>query len=164
LTTAEKMETLALYVGESANPEVLAQAWEPVLFNQRHDISSMVDKVYQDSIEDYEHARRLADGEIGRESVLLYSHINTSGVGVPVVVFNSLGWQRTDVTEVDIPFSDSGIHDVALTDAHGAAVPVQFLSILRYSDGSIKQAHIAFVAREIPALGYAVYHALPNAS
>lgn len=164
LTTAEKLEVLTSLMGGASSPEVIAQAWEPVLFNERHDISSMVDKVYEDSLQDYEYARRLAESEIKREFALVDSHIDTSGAGVPVVVFNTLGWRRTDIAEVDIPFSDSGVHDFALMDGKGAAVPVQFLKILRGGDGGIRQARVAFIARDIPSLGYAVYHAIPHAS
>lgn len=163
LLTAEKLGVLTSLLGGAANSETLAQAWGPVLFNQRHDISSMTDKVYEDSLQDYGHARRLAEDEIRREVALLSSHIETSGAGVPVLVFNSLGWRRTDIAEVDIPFSDSGVHDFALMDGRGAVVPVQYLKILRGGDGGIRQARIAFIAGDIPPLGYRVYHAVPNA-
>jgi alpha-mannosidase len=66
--------------------------------------------------------------------------------------------------EADIPFSDSGVHDFALMDGRGAVVPIQFLKILRSGDRGIRQARIAFIARDIPPIGYAVYHAVPNAT
>jgi alpha-mannosidase len=73
-----------------------------------------------------------------------------------------LGWKRSDIAEVDVPFSDPGVEEFALLDSDGRTVPFQFSKMLRNDYGGIRQAHIAFLAREIPALGYAVYHAVPN--
>jgi alpha-mannosidase len=91
----------------------------------------------------------------------LAGHIDTRGDGVPVIVFNPLGWPRTDVAEVDFGFGDPGVQDVALRDAAGNATPVQFTEADRYSDGSLKRAKLVFIAREVPALGYATYRVLP---
>ena len=44
----------------------------------------------------------------------------------------------------------------------GKAVPIQMLSVLRNEDGGIRQARIAFIAKNVPGMGYAVYHAVPN--
>jgi alpha-mannosidase len=90
------------------------------------------------------------------------ARVDTSGKGVPITVFNTLGWRRTDVTEVDVPFSDPGVQQIALFDAEGNAVPMQFLNVLRNDDGGVRQARIAFIAHNIPAMGYAVYHVVPN--
>jgi alpha-mannosidase len=121
-----------------------------------------VDKVYEDSMQGYAHARRLAENLIYDSLDFIDARIDTSGKGVPITVFNTLGWSRTDVAEVEVPFSNPGVRELALFDSDGKPVPVQFLSILRNEDGSIRQARIAFVARDVPALGYTVYHAIPN--
>ena len=164
LTTAEKLGVIANAVGGANNHDAIEQAWEPVLFNQAHDLSSgvMVDKVYEDSMQRYEQARHLSEGIVRTEIESIVQNADTSGSGVPVVVFNMLGWPRADVTEVDVAFSDAGVRKFALVDSGGKPVPVQVLSVLRNEDGGIRQAHIAFIARDIPAFGYAVYHAVPN--
>src|SRR5207253_5488091 len=48
LTTAEKLNVIAGALGAPSSREMIERAWEPVLFNQAHDLSSgvMVDKVY----------------------------------------------------------------------------------------------------------------------
>ena len=53
------------------------------------------------------------------------AHIDTSGTGVPVVVFNTLGWPRTDVAEVDVAFTSPGVQSLTLTDAERKPVPIQ---------------------------------------
>jgi len=164
LTTAEKLSVMAGLLGASSQREAIEEAWEPVLFNQTHDLTSgvMVDKVYQDSLERYAHARLLAGNLINGSLDSIVAHADTSGNGNPLVVFNTLAWPRNDEIEVDVPFSEQGVRQFALFNAEGNAVPVQLLSVLRNEDGGIRQAHIAFIARDVPAMGYEVYHAVAN--
>lgn len=165
LTTAEKLSVMAGTFGAPYKGETIEQAWEPVLFNQAHDLSSgvMVDKVYEDSLQRYDHARSLVEDTMRVISESILAHIDTSGRGVPVAVFNVLGWPRTDEVEVEFAFSDSGVRKFALFDSDGATVPVQTLNTVRNDDGTIRQARIAFIASNIPAFGYTIYHAIPNA-
>ena len=164
LTSAEKLDVIAGVLGVPSKRELIDQAWEPLLFNQTHDLTSgvMVDKVYEDSMQRYAHARLLAENLINNSLDLIVTHVDTSGKGVPVTIFNTLGSSRTDETEVDVPFADPGVRQFALVDAEGKAVPTQILSELRNEDGGIRQARIAFIAQNVPAMGYAVYHAVPN--
>jgi alpha-mannosidase len=164
LTTAEKLSVLAGVLGAGGNREAIQQAWEPLLFNQAHDLTSgvMVDKVYEDSMQRYAQSRALAEKLIDGSLETIVSRIDTAGAGMPIAVFNTLGWPRSDVSEVDVPFTDAGVRRFALFDADGKAVPIQFLSVLRNEDGGIRQAKIAFIARNVPAMGFAVYHAVPN--
>lgn len=165
LTTAEKLSVIASVLGAPSNLELFDEAWEPLLFNQTHDLTSgvMVDKVYEDSMRRYGHGRLLAEELIRGSLDFIAARINTSGKGIPITVFNTLGWPRTDSAEVDVPFSEPGVQQFALFDSGGKAVPAELLNVLRNEDGGIRQARIAFIARNIPALGYAVYHAVPNA-
>jgi alpha-mannosidase len=164
LTTAEKLSVIAGALGTPPDPEAIERAWEPVLFKQAHDLSSgvMVDKVYDDSIQGYHHSRTLGQQMIDAGLDSIASHIDTSGPGVPVTVSNTLGWPRTDLAEVDVAFAGSGVQSLALSDSQGKPVQVQILSALRNDDGGIRQARIAFIAHDVPAMGYAVYHAAPE--
>jgi alpha-mannosidase len=166
LTTAEKLSVMAGALGAPAEREKIEAAWEPVLFNQAHDLSSgvMVDKVYDDSMQRYHQAGRMAEELVRSKLDYIAARADTSGEGVPIAVFNTLSWPRTDVAEVDISFSDPGVLGFALRDPGGSAIPVQILSALRNDDNGIRQARIAFIAREVPAMGYAIYHAVPNAA
>ncbi len=166
LTTAEKLDVIASVAGTPSRPQALEDAWEPLLFNETHDLTSgvMVDKVYEDSMQRYAYGRQLAEGLIHASLDSISARIDTAGKGVPVTVFNTLGWRRTDVAEVDISFSDPGTQEFTLLDPAGNPVPVQARDVLRNEDGGIRQAHITFLARDIPALGYAVYHAVADAA
>ena len=63
-----------------------------------------------------------------------------------LVVFNSLGHERSALVETDLP------NDIALIDPAGHEVPVEF--VMGIGDG---YGHVRFLAERIPALGYRVY-------
>jgi alpha-mannosidase len=160
LLLAEQLAGLDSWLGKPADTAAIWKAWEPVLFNQTHDLASgvMTDHVYDDVVAGYQFAERLADGIIEQEWAELAGAIDTRGEGIPVVVFNSLGWARTDAAEVELGFSESSVHGVKIFDEGGTEVPAQIMEENRYEDGGLKRARVAFVARAVPALGYAVYH------
>jgi len=61
LTTAEKLGVLANWLGGRSRERTIWRAWEPVLFNQAHDLASgvMTDHVYEDTLRGYRFAERL---------------------------------------------------------------------------------------------------------
>ncbi len=170
LTTAEKLSAWRAWLNLSADTQNLARAWEPVLFNQAHDLTSgtMVDKVYADTIRGYEFAKSLGDEMVEADLNAIASKIDTGAPGavaseaVPVVVFNSLGWTRADIAQVKIGFSEPGVNSVRMIAPSGQAVPVQFLEIEKYPDGGIKDATVAFIARDVPTMGYSLYQVVPE--
>jgi alpha-mannosidase len=117
----------------------------------------MTDHVYEDTIRGFELSKRLADEVVERRLNNVLSRIDTRGEGIPIVVFNTLNWPRTDVAELEVDFSDSGVGTVEVFDHTGQAIPIQFVEKQHYADGGLRRAKVAFLARNIPALGYSVY-------
>jgi alpha-mannosidase len=146
--------------------QMLWRAWEPVLFNQTHDLASgvMTDVVYEDTLRSYDFSRRLAEEVIESRWESITARIDTRGEGVPVVVFNPLGWQRTDAVEVEVGFGERSVLGVDLMDAARRPAPVQILEAERDNSAGITRARITFVARDVPALGWAIYRVLPRRS
>ncbi|HZT32298.1 MAG TPA: glycoside hydrolase family 38 C-terminal domain-containing protein [Bryobacteraceae bacterium] len=159
LTAAEKFSVIADWLGMPADRAALDRAWEPMLFNQTHDLASgvMVDKVFEDTMQSYRYSERLAGEIIGQRLEYICSQIDTRGEGVPVVVFNTLGWPRTDFAEVDVGVTEAGVTGLALAGPDGQPVRLQVLQQERYGDGGFRRARVGFVARDVPAMGYAVY-------
>src|SRR5437867_5933150 len=159
LLTAEKLSGLADWLGTSPDNEMIWRAWEPVLFNQTHDLASgvMTDLVYEDTVRSYEFSKRLADELIESRWESIAARIDTRGEGVPVLVFNPLGWPRTDVAEVEVGFAARGVKDLKLVDADGKPVPIQSLDADHYQDGGLKRSRMLFVAGDVPTLGYSTY-------
>jgi alpha-mannosidase len=124
----------------------------------------MTDHVYEDTIQSYEYARRRSDELIDSKWEILTSKIDTRGPGTPVVVFNPLGWSRSDIAEVELGLAVGGVSAVDVTGPEGQNVPAQILQATHYGDGGLKTARVAFVARDVPALGYCVYHVAPGRS
>ncbi|MEW5976472.1 MAG: glycoside hydrolase family 38 C-terminal domain-containing protein [Acidobacteriota bacterium] len=164
LSAAEKLAAINQGLGFAEQIPDFDDAWEPVLFNQAHDLASgvMADSVYADSLRDFEYAKRRGDTLIHHQLDQLVGRIDTRGEGLALVVFNPLAWPRSDIVETDVSFSERGVTDIQLQNDLGKVVPVQILEAQRNGDGSLKTARVAFVARDIPALGHAVHHLVPK--
>jgi alpha-mannosidase len=163
LTSAEKASVLAGRTS-AADREAIERAWDPVLFNQTHDLSSgvMLDHVYEDTLAGYRFSKRLGDEILGSDLDQLLSKVDTQGPGAPLAIFNFLGWDRSDYVEATVGFSQPQVQGIELQDATGRVVPVQVLqSHSNGGDGGLSTATIAFIAHDVPAMGYAIYYVVP---
>jgi alpha-mannosidase len=163
----EKTDALAaLAAGAQAAPaphQVLKDAWEPVLFNQFHDIicGSHVDVVYRAALDRFDHSEGLSRTATARALQSIADRIDTSGQGIPVVVFNTLGFERTDPVEAAFAFEGSEAFEVEVRTWAGHAVASDLVAVERAGDGSILRGSVLFVAQDVPSFGYEVYRILP---
>jgi alpha-mannosidase len=159
LITAEKLAGLASWLGAPTDQAALWRAWEPVLFNETHDLASgvMTDHVYEDTVRNDENANRSADELIDAGWNILASKIDTRGPGIPIVVFNPLGWHRTDVVEVTLDDFDDGETGASLVDEAGDVLPAQYTHSSAGTAGKPSTASVAFLARDVPAMGHRTY-------
>src|SRR5439155_11363951 len=118
----------------------------------------------EDTRRSYDFSQRLAGEMIDADWETLAARIDTRGEGVPIVVFNPLGWPRTDVVEVEVGFGERGVLDMSLADPAGKAEGLQILQADRDRDGGITRARILFIAQDVPAIGYATYRIIPQRS
>jgi alpha-mannosidase len=58
--------------------------------------------------------------------------------------------------------ADTDVRGLTILDSAGHPVPFQLLYTERYPAGGLLRAKIAFIARDVPAMGHAVYHARPQ--
>jgi alpha-mannosidase len=159
LTGAEKLGVMLQAAGRLTDDRQLWQGWEPMLFNQAHDIMSgvLTDRVYDDTIGGYDHSRRIAVAE-GDDRLRAYAGaVDTRGSGIPIVVTNLLGFARTDVARATVGLTAPGVRGLRLTGPDGRETPVQIEHSAGRPDGTLVEAGIAFLAAEVPALGHAVY-------
>ncbi|HBE42706.1 MAG TPA: hypothetical protein DDW27_16185 [Bacteroidales bacterium] len=163
LTTAEKLGAIGNWLGRPTTEEKVWSAWEPSLFNQAHDLMAgvMMDHVNDDTMLGYKFSTHLGNELVDDRLGYLSSQIDTTGEGIPLVIFNSLGWKRDDVVETTVGFKKGGIVDIQVVDTSNRVIPVEILEAERFRDGGIKNAKIIFIAREIPAMGEAVYRVIP---
>jgi alpha-mannosidase len=143
---AEKWSSLAWLDGTKYPTAELTEDWKKVLFNQFHDLAagSGIGVIYKDAQKDYD-VVRWSTNEISSDALqTLDARIDTAGNGIPVIVYNPLGWARSGEVSVHV----QGAKPV--NTASGAQVieavtdPVTGVSDLRL--------HVL----NVPALGYKV--------
>jgi alpha-mannosidase len=155
LTNAEKFSSLShlLFKGNYRSDN-LEEAWQGAMLNQFHDLlpGSGIREIYIDAMKTYKHT--LDIGNFAGEEALhnIARNINTSFVKnvKPVVVFNSLSWDRNDVVELQLPEGD--MTSYAVFDNAGKEIPSQLINDDTYKN------KIVFVAEDIPSYGYKVYY------
>ena len=159
LADAEWADAAAALLGGESRKARIDEAWEPVLFNQFHDIicGSQVDKVYVAVQNRYERAHELARPCLDSALERIAADVDTRGDGIPVVVFNSLGWDRDDTVEVGVGWSTQDVFEVEVVDDRGERMASDLVACERYGNGAIKRATVLFVARSVPASGFAVF-------
>jgi alpha-mannosidase len=168
LLDRERTAAFAALVGKAtrdpaADADDLRDAWEPVLFNQGHDIicGSHVDSVYNAALARFAYSEERA--RLGTAASLrsIAEDIDTRGPGTKLAVFNTLGHTRSDVVECVVAFADPGAVYLEVRSSSGTVMPSDLLSVERFPDGSVRTATVLFVARDVPSLGYEVYSVVP---
>jgi len=166
LLTAEKLGAISNWLGMPTDDKMVWRAWEPVLFNQTHDLASgvMADHVYTDTVRGYDFAKRLADEMTQARWNGISSKIDTRGRGTPVIVFNPLGESREQAVEVDLGFGSSEANDLSVFGSDGNLVPSQLTYSEHYADGSLRRAKLTFLVDGAKPLGYEVFHVVAKKS
>jgi alpha-mannosidase len=149
--------------GTPCQSRLIRRAWELMLFSQVHDVIGGVqmDKVNQNVQKRFIESSQLAAISLEESLDALVEQIDTRGEGIPLVVFNSLAWARTDKVTADIAYDTDDVFAVAVADSRGSHARLQVQALERYPNGAIKQARLLFMAA-CPATGYEVFHVLKN--
>lgn len=153
LLDAEKYASIAELYGQSYPKEKLRTAWKGLLFDQFHDImpGSGIAANYVDAQRDLENVERTGNA-IRRESLNeISARIDTHHEGVPVVVYNSLSWPRTEVIDVSVQMP-TPVREIEVVDSRGKIAPAQVVG----DDAATHRLRLLLQAR-VPALGYETY-------
>ncbi|HET6385398.1 MAG TPA: glycoside hydrolase family 38 C-terminal domain-containing protein [Armatimonadota bacterium] len=158
LYSAEAWSSVAALMGRPYPVHTLHLAWYDTLRNQFHDIMAGSNihpsYLYADSrdVIALGRANGVRDGALGT----LDQMVNTAGgAGVPVIVYNPLGWQRTDVVRAKIASTLLPPGDFEARASSGGA---------HYgigTDAGNGQTQVEFVADSVPAVGYRVFWLQP---
>jgi alpha-mannosidase len=152
---AEKWSSLAWLDGRAYPAKELTEDWKKVLFNQFHDTAagSGIGVIYKDAQKDYD-VVRWSTNEIDAGALqTVANRIATTGGGIPVLVYNPLGWKRSgDVTvEVQLPALD----EIAVVDpSSGFALPTEVVA----QDSKTGVVSLRLNVPDLPALGYKVLY------
>ncbi|HOX28536.1 MAG TPA: glycoside hydrolase family 38 C-terminal domain-containing protein, partial [bacterium] len=159
LLNAELFGVAASLIGFSYPENKLDKAWRQILFNQHHDAitGTCCDQCYFDLLSGYHEAISLARSALSDSTSFIAGRIDTSSskkaIGA-VVVFNPLGWSRTDT--VTIRLESKASLEFKLMDQSGSSVPFDIVS------KSIFNTIIRFTASNIPSAGYKTYFIQPD--
>ena len=140
----------------------LARAWENRLFASEHCQGGRYGNI-SDSLKLYkvQAARVLADDTLDRAMAEIALQVRVKQDGIPVMVFNSLLWQRRDLARTEVRFAKGQVQNLGLIDHAGNDVAYQVESVERYADASLKRIVLLFLA-DVPALGYATFYLVPG--
>ncbi len=155
LLNAEKFSSMATLYGLAYPQQELEDAWKKVLFDQFHDImpGSGIAVNYLDAKRDLGVVTLVGSKALGEAQERLAAHVDTRGAGVPVVVFNSLNWSRTDPVEATVEFPGP-VKNVEVRDTRGKTL----ISTVVSRDNSDHTVTVRFLATDVPPLGYEVVH------
>ncbi|HVC90750.1 MAG TPA: glycoside hydrolase family 38 C-terminal domain-containing protein [Acidobacteriaceae bacterium] len=159
---AEKWTSIAWLSGTPYPAEELTNAWKKVLFNQFHDLAagSGIEGIYKDAQKDYDQVRWATNEVTSNALHTIQASVNTHTIAdsVPLLVFNSLGWRRTGLVEVDVEMHSSSATGVSVYDSHDRLLPSEVLS----ADKKTGIYRLLIEARNIPSVGYEVLHVSPG--
>ena len=144
LHDAETLSAMSKLLCDGKYPsEELLEDWKLVLLNQFHDIipGSSIFEVYEDSKEQYEQVLESLNKLNDNAMTTLVSAMKLSSDAV--VVFNTLGFQRSDIA-----FVDTALDNFVIVDADGNEMKMQ-----KTFDGKT-----AFLAENVPAKGWKAFY------
>jgi len=150
---AEKWASLAWLDGRAYPGNELTEDWKKVLFNQFHDLGagSGIGVIYQDAQKDYDVVRwstnEISDGALDTVD----AQVNTAGAGIPVVVYNPLGWQRSGDVRVKVQLPKPSPTDITVASG-------DVISGSGEVDAKTGVADMTVHVEKIPAFGYKVIH------
>ena len=156
---AEKYASVAALFGRSYPQDRFELAWKNLLFDHFHDVmpGSGIAVNYLDAQRNLEDvarsAKEVTDGALDE----ILAHLNTQGDGVPIVVFNSLSWPRTEVIEAEVQLPGQ-TKEIEVVDARGQPVESQLLAM----DSATNRARLLILA-DAPPMGYRTYFVRPAA-
>jgi alpha-mannosidase len=155
LLNAEKFSSFAMPYGYAYPQDKLQDAWRRLLFDHFHDVmpGSGIAVNYVDAKRNLEEVGRLGGEAMDGGMRAIAANIATDAQkGVPVVIFNPLSWQRTEVVEIEAQLPGPA-SDVEVVDSSGARAASQLLA----SDGHTNTVRLLLTA-SVPGLGYQTYY------
>jgi alpha-mannosidase len=154
LADAELLSTIAAMFGRPYPRNEIHSAWDILLLNQFHDIlpGSGVNKVYKDADKDYATLFVTTASVSGSALRVVTRHVRTSGRNEALVVFNTLPWVRDAIVNVDTGNPESK-----------TVIDPKNKTVMSQAIGAPGRKHLLFVAKGLPASGYAVYRLIARA-
>ncbi len=161
LTAAEKFATFdALQQGSFRDyPQSLfTKAWEDAIYPDhgwggKH--GDLTDRTFRTV---YENARSTAAGILGKSLHNIASRIHFSKDAIPVTVFNTLSWERTDIVKFTLDVEGYPDDSFRLIDQDGNEIPYQLIDEHNILGNRDEVLTFLFIAEKVPSVGYKTYY------
>ncbi|MFI5386731.1 MAG: glycoside hydrolase family 38 C-terminal domain-containing protein, partial [Fimbriimonadales bacterium] len=181
LSAAERFDAIASSMGLKSQAEALESASKDLLASQSHDAGLCEYSRWQgdrmaplDRLEDLHNftwgalGYNLLDsannaGQKVLDSALRFVAAKTDssslkGAAKVCTVFNPCAWPRSDIVQTGRIYPiPSNTKEIVIRDQTGKAVPSQLVGAERDPSGNLIVANVAFVAKNVPSLGYDSY-------
>jgi alpha-mannosidase len=151
LHNAELLSTLGMLYGNNSAvrkypQQELETAWKRLLLNQFHDIlpGTSISSVYEDAANDHDAIRKTTNALMVNALSGISKPVKKSSKEFSFVVFNPLGWARSEYAEITVP---SLAKHFAIIDETGKAVECQLV------EHSEKEQSLLCYIENIPAFG-----------
>ncbi|MBW4445899.1 MAG: alpha-mannosidase [Spirirestis rafaelensis WJT71-NPBG6] len=158
LYEAELFAALATIICEATYPKAeIEAAWKKVLFNQFHDIlpGSSITEVYTDALPTWQEVEKVGSKILQNSLSAIASHITLpeppQPESLPVIVFNSLNWQRSEVVTVSLPTAAAN-QEWQIYNDEGKQLDSQLT----------EASTLLFLASDIPPVGYHLFWLSPS--
>ncbi|OIO74516.1 MAG: hypothetical protein AUJ85_05395 [Elusimicrobia bacterium CG1_02_37_114] len=155
---AEPLSTFAFLEGNKYPDVFLEQAWKYLIQCHPHDsiCGCSIDEVHQDVMRRLSWSQEISNVLINQSIEYLIQRINTESSNkkaIPLIVFNTLGWSRSEVVDIDLVSKPQQAEKHApkyvLKDENGRSYEIQ------YKRGGER---VSVMAKDIPPCGYKVFH------
>jgi len=154
---AEKFSSIANLLGEVAYPQgIINDSWEKILQNQFHDTitGAGVTSLIREAHANGDAALGSLNYVMDNATASISKRADTTGLGVPIIVYNPLSFGRKQPVETTVTF-DKTPNSVRIFD-NITEIPSQVLSV------SGNTAKVVFIADNVPSMGFKVVHAYAN--
>jgi alpha-mannosidase len=161
LTAAEKFATFDAIESGSFDdyPQAaFTRAWENAIYPDhgwggKH--GDMTDRTFRTV---YETARSIASDILRKSMTNIASRINFSKEAIPVTVFNTLSWERTDIVKFTLDVEGNPENSFRLIDQDGNEIPYQLIDEHQINSNRDEVITFLFVADKVPSVGYKTYY------
>lgn len=165
LPAAETFAAIENTLPGAARPypsDTLERAWADALYPDHGwggFNGKITDRVFRNRMEA---GRDTAQAILDRSQRAIAARVGVKTGCIPLVVFNSLSWTRTDPVSVNLTVEGMENTRFRLVDALGQEVPYQIQTGENHVSGNDESVSILFIAREVPPVGYKTYYLLPG--
>lgn len=162
LPAAEKFLSVANIIDAKKMPypfKDFDEAWQAKIYPDHgwggHD-GDITDNLFKENLVK---SRTMGQNLLNKGIDFISTRINKNEtLGIPVVLFNSLSWERTDPVTVSMNFPKGAMQGVQLVSSDHKIISSQNSNETYHDDGSLKSVDLVFIAENIPSIGYTTYY------